>query len=149
MSTYDLFVSYSHGDQAWVAELVARLRRAGLGVVRDELVIRPGDVLVHAVEQAIRDSAHGLLVFSPASVASPWVMQEYATLMQRSIERGQLFVPVLTGAILSDELPEFARSRYYADFRNASDARYAELVGNIASAVLHRRRDGISAVGQP
>jgi len=92
---HDVFISYSHDDIDWVASFAERLARNGFRIARDEVVIKPGDVLVHAIEQAIRDSAHGILVFSSASVASGWVRQEYATLMQRSIEKGLRFIPVV------------------------------------------------------
>ena len=85
---YDVFISYSHDDFDWVSRFAERLESEGLRVARDEVVLKPGDVLTHAIEQAIRDSAHGILVFSPASVASGWVQQEYAALMQRSIRTG-------------------------------------------------------------
>ena len=62
---YDVFVSYSHDDFNWASRFAHRLEDEGLRVARDEVVLKPGDVLVHAIEQAIRDSAHGILVFSP------------------------------------------------------------------------------------
>ncbi|GAA2738671.1 hypothetical protein GCM10010439_73460 [Actinocorallia aurantiaca] len=111
---------------------VERLEDGGLRVARDEVVFKPGDVLVHAVEQAIRDSSHGILVFSPASMASGWVKQEYATLMQRSIESGRRFIPLV---IKDVELPEFAATRYYADFRQISGTEYDQLVTRVAEAL--------------
>jgi hypothetical protein len=135
MTSYDLFISYPHDDLEWVREFAGRLAQEGLRVARDEVVLRPGAVLLHAVESAIRDSAHGLLVFSPSSVASGWVDQEYVTLMGRSIERKQLFIPVLIGATKIDDLPEFARTRYFADFRNVSTEQYDKLVTDVVEAV--------------
>lgn len=132
MYVYDVFVSYAHDDLDWVAEFVSRLEGMGLRVARDEVFLKPGDVLVHAIEQAIRDSAHGVLVFSPASVASGWVQQEYATLMQRSIQDGQRFIPVVINDV---ELPGFAATRYYADFRHVSGEGYDRLIGKIAEAL--------------
>lgn len=132
---YDVFISYAHDDLGFVEDFADRLGQEGLRVARDELVLRPGTVLVHAIEQAIRDSTHGLMVFSPASVASDWVDQEYASLMSRSIEHRRLFIPVLIGAVSVDDLPEFARTRYFADFRHVSTAQYDELIGDIAEAV--------------
>lgn len=132
MYVYDVFVSYSHDDLDWVAEFAALLEGGGLRVARDEVFLRPGDVLVHAIEQAIRDSAHGILVFSRASVASGWVQQEYATLMQRSIEGGQRFIPVVIDDV---ELPGFAATRYYADFRHVSGEEHEQLIGKITEAL--------------
>ena len=72
----------SHEDSGWVTRFAERLEGEGFKVARDEVVLKPGDVLVHAIEQAIRDSARGILVFSPASAVSGWVQQEYAALYQ-------------------------------------------------------------------
>jgi len=129
---YDVFVSYSHDDFDWVSRFAHRLEGEGLRVARDEVVLKLGDVLVHAIEQAIRNSAHGILVFSPASVASGWVQQEYAALMQRSIQDGLRFIPVVIGDV---ELPGFAATRYYAEFRHVSGADYDRLFAKIAEAL--------------
>jgi hypothetical protein len=132
MCVYNVFVSYSHNDLDWVSGFAARLENAGLRVARDEVFLRPGDVLVHAVEQAILDSAHGILVFSRSSVASGWVQQEYAALMQRSIQGGQRFIPVIIDDV---ELPGFAATRYYADFRHVSGEEYDGLIDKITEAL--------------
>lgn len=131
-SVYDVFVSYSQDDIGWVRSFAERLELEGLKVALDELLLKPGDVLVHALEQAIRDSACGLLVFSPASVASRWVMQEYAALMQRSIEQGLRFIPVLIDDV---QLPEFAATRLYADFRNVSGREYDRLIAQLTTTL--------------
>ncbi|WP_230989832.1 toll/interleukin-1 receptor domain-containing protein [Streptomyces luteolifulvus] len=115
---------------------VERLRGAGLRVASDEIVLRPGDVLVHSLEEAIRNSVHGLLVFSPASIDDGWTKQGYAALMQRSIETGQRFIPVLFGAA---ELPEFAANRRYCDFRGVDGHEYQRLVAALVSAIRDER----------
>ncbi|MFW6692882.1 toll/interleukin-1 receptor domain-containing protein [Streptomyces sp. MAR4 CNX-425] len=121
-AAYDVYVSHSPADAAWARAFAGRLRASGLRVADDEVVRTPGGLRVHAVEQAIRDSAHGLLVFSPRSADDGWVLQEYAALMERSIESGRLFIPVLVGDVV---LPEFARTRFSADFRDVDDDTYA------------------------
>ncbi|MEO3807595.1 toll/interleukin-1 receptor domain-containing protein [Sphaerisporangium sp. B11E5] len=139
---HDVFVSYSHDDASLVRDLVEHLGCRGVGVVLDEVVMRPGVPLVHAVEQAIRDAAHGLLVFSKASVASGWVTNEYYVLMQRAIETGQLFIPVLIDDV---PLPEFARTRYYSDLRDRTGetlGRRADEIAEALRAAEHRSRMG-------
>lgn len=131
-SKYDVFVSYAHEDLDWVSGFAAQLEDAGLLVARDEVILKPGDLLVHTIEEAIRDSANGILVFSPASVASGWVQQEYAALMQRSIEAHRRFIPVV---IHDADLPAFAATRYYADFRNVSDIEHERMVDKIIAAL--------------
>ncbi|MET8142524.1 toll/interleukin-1 receptor domain-containing protein [Sphaerisporangium sp. NPDC005288] len=129
---YDAFVAYSHEDGEWVEAFTRRLEARGLRIARDQVVLVPGDVLVHAVEQAIRDSAAGILVCSPASMASGWARQEYAALVQRAIENGSRFIPVV---IKDVELPAFAKTRYYADFRDAAPPEYDRRIDDIASAL--------------
>jgi len=130
--SHDVFISYAGQDRAWVRELADALQRRGIRVAYDELVMQPGDVIVHTLDKAIRASASGLLVYSQASIASPWVDAEYAALMQNSIQNGQLFIP----AIIEDvQLPPFAESRYSADFRQADAATFDRLVEKIARAV--------------
>jgi hypothetical protein len=132
---FDVFVSYAHADAAWVMAFAKRLQAEGLRVAYDQEFFQAGDLLVSRVEAAIRESAHGILVFSAASVASKWVRQEYATMMQRSIESGTRFIPVI---IEDAELPEFARTRYGVDFRNVSAAQYDELIAGIVKAARTR-----------
>ncbi len=129
---YDVFISYSRADSGWVTRFAERLEGEGFRVARDEVVLKPGDVLVHAIEQAIRDSARGILVFSPASAASGWVQQEYAALMQRSIQDQRRFIPVVIDDV---DLPPFAATRYYADFRHVTGAEYDRLIAKIAGAL--------------
>ncbi|TDC65788.1 TIR domain-containing protein [Actinomadura sp. GC306] len=131
-ASYDAFISYSHADLEWVADFCEDLEKHGLKIARDEIFLDVGDVLVHAVEKAIRESSNGILVFSPDSLTSDWVKQEYATLMQRSIEEDRRFIPVV---IKNVELPAFAATRYYADFRSATPARRSELIERIAVAL--------------
>lgn len=102
-----------------------QLRAQGARVAYDQEFIRFGDLLAVKIEEAIRASASGILVFSPASAASNWVTNEYATMMKRSIESGLPFIPVL---VEDGNLPPFAEARYYADFRGADTARQDKLV---------------------
>ncbi|MEU4534580.1 toll/interleukin-1 receptor domain-containing protein [Streptosporangium sp. NPDC023825] len=134
-TTYDVFVSYSHDDAAIVTDLAGRLERRGIRVVYDKLVVGPGSIIFHEVEEAIRNSAHGLLVFSPASMASGPVMNEYYVLLQRSMHDGQLLIPVLVEDVKTRDLPEFVKIRFYSDLRGVSDAVFDRRVDEIAKAV--------------
>ena len=129
---YDAFISYAHADMEWVTDFAGRLANEGLRVARDEVFLQVGDTVVHGIEEAIRDSAHGVLVFSPASISSGWVRQEYAALMRRSIEDGRRFIPVIIG---DAELPEFAATRLAADFRNLAEGEHGVLIARIAAAL--------------
>ncbi|GGP01925.1 hypothetical protein GCM10012278_07110 [Nonomuraea glycinis] len=131
---YDAFVSYSHHDRDWVKQFVGRLQGLDLKVAWDGEFIQVGDLLVIDIEEAIRNSANGILIFSPASVASKWVKNEYAVMMQRAIENDRRFIPVI---IEDAEIPLFAHARYAADFRDTNSARWDEVLQQIVRAVRH------------
>jgi TIR domain len=130
--SHDVFISYSAEDRIWVRELAGALQGKGVRVAYDELTMGPGDVIVHALDESILASANGLLVYSKAAKADRWVAGEYAALMYRSIQDGQLFIPVVIEKV---SLPPLAESRYSADFSDADPAAYGRLVDQIAKAV--------------
>jgi TIR domain len=131
-STYDVFVSYSHADADWVRPFAERLEREGVHVAYDEVVLKPGDKVVHTLQQAILDSAHGLLVYSKASKASGWVDLEYETLIQQTTRTGQRFIPLLIEDV---ELPLFAQNFFYSDFRNVTRKQYDERIADLVKAL--------------
>ncbi|MEO3843799.1 toll/interleukin-1 receptor domain-containing protein [Streptomyces sp. B22F1] len=138
---YDVFIAYADTDAPWVRDFAAFLTARGVRVAYDELLAQPGGVRVHTLERAIRDAAHGLLVFGPGMRDDGWVRREYAALMRRSLENeAQRFVPVLIGDPgESLDLPEFAEVLYPADFRGADEAAYDRLCEQISRAVLTNR----------
>ncbi|MFF0727672.1 toll/interleukin-1 receptor domain-containing protein [Streptomyces sp. NPDC004134] len=138
---YDVFIAYADTDAPWVRGFAAFLTAHGVRVAYDELLAQPGGVRVHTPERAIRDAAHGLLVFGPGMRDDGWVRREYAALMRRFPENeAQRFVPVLIGDPgESLDLPEFAEVLYPADFRGADQAAYDRLCEQISRAVLTNR----------
>jgi hypothetical protein len=113
-STFEVFISYGHDDAAWVRTLAENLERGGVRTFFDEWEVGPGDVLVHRLEDGLRNSRNGIVVVSPASVQRPWVQEEYATMVRRAVAGIQRLIPVLLGEV---ELPEFAANRIWVDFR--------------------------------
>jgi len=145
VAKYDAFISYSHADKEWVTAFAERLQREGLKIAYDSEFITAGDLLVIEIEEAIRSSATGILVFSSASAASNWVKNEYATLMKHSIETGRRFIPVLIDDV---DLPEFAAARYYADFRDSNAAAHDDLFHQVVEAVRSPRTGGLQGTAR-
>jgi hypothetical protein len=70
---YDVFISYSHNDHAWVHdELLPRLEGAGLRVCIDECDFEIGVPSLVNMERAVDNSRHTLAVLTPAWVESRW-----------------------------------------------------------------------------
>jgi hypothetical protein len=102
---YSAFLSYSHADAAFVARLHRRLeayrvprrlrggglrngRLAPVFVDRAELTSAPS--LTQSVKEAIADSAHLIVVCSPASAGSAWVGREIALFRELHGDAGVL-----------------------------------------------------------
>lgn len=131
----DVFISYAAEDRAWTGELAAGLRRNGVRVFFDECSLLPGDVIVHQLEAAIRRSTHGIQVLSPVAVHKPWVLQEYAALLDASTQRGLRLIPVLHSDVDIGALP-FAATRLWVDFRDVTGAAFHDKVYELARVIL-------------
>ncbi|MEU0519193.1 toll/interleukin-1 receptor domain-containing protein [Streptosporangium sp. NPDC006007] len=128
----NVFISYAHEDGDWVRTLAERLRSSEVQVFFDEWDLLPGDLIVHRIDRAIRESTGGIQVFSPAAMTRPWIRQEYAALMQASIERGLRFIPILYG---DADIPPFAATRVWMDFRRLTGRVYDDKVAELVRAL--------------
>ena len=72
-----VFISYSRKDLAFVEQLAADLKAAGLDVWYDLSGLEGGARWRIEIEKAVRASQYVLVVLSPDSVASEWVEREY------------------------------------------------------------------------
>ncbi|TDC65986.1 TIR domain-containing protein [Streptomyces hainanensis] len=113
--------------------MAGRLGAHGVRVLHDRCTLRPGQVVVHAVEEAIRQATTGIQVLSPAARDEPWLWQEYAALLHASVERGLRLIPVLHGEV---ELPPFAATRVPMDFRALDAGRLEAKVAELARLLL-------------
>jgi DNA helicase II / ATP-dependent DNA helicase PcrA len=73
------FISYSHADMDFANRLHSDLVNASVDVWRDETETRAGDYLDSEIQSALqRKVTHGLVLLSPQSVQSKWVLDEIA-----------------------------------------------------------------------
>src|SRR5437868_14758244 len=112
----DVFVSYAHADVDWVRRLVENLRESGLSVAFDEWDIGPGDTLIRRLDEMLLASRHGIIVVSPASMASSYVSEEYGALKRHASEKGRRLVAVL---LRDATMPPLLANLHGADVRNA------------------------------
>lgn len=131
----DVFVSHAPEDFAWAESLAVQLRDRGLDVYLDEWHVLPGDVVVHQLERAFRESRSGIAVISPVSERSPQAREEYAALVEQSWLRGLRFIPVLIG---DAPLPPFATTRVYVDLRELGGAAYTRELDRLAATISRR-----------
>lgn len=82
---YDVFVSYSSKDRAWVrGELLDRLEAADLRVCIDYRDFRRGAPGVKEMARAVKSSRKTLLILTPAYLASAWT--EFEVLMLQTLD---------------------------------------------------------------
>ncbi|MFE1291165.1 TIR domain-containing protein [Streptomyces sp. NPDC058751] len=132
---YDVFLSYAAADAAWAATLAGELTGHGLRPFLDQWSIEPGDVVVHRMEAALRSTAHGIAVISPASLRDARAMDEYAVLATEAASRGLRFIPVLLGRVPA---PPFAAHRVWRDFSDVTGPEFALKAAELSAVVAGR-----------
>jgi len=116
---WNVFLSYRSVDRAWVLNLYDVLRELGHKVFLDQTALKPGDQLVKELQDALKTSQAGILVWTSATQDSDWVQREYQALERLATERkGFQFVPV---RLDRSEVPLFAQNRIFLDFADYPD----------------------------
>src|SRR5215831_9795560 len=133
---YDAFVSYGHGDAAWVHALAENLERLGLHVFLDAWELVPGDLIAVQLQRGLAAADAVVFVVSAASVGRGWVNEEFAATIASVAAGGQRLIPVLAGEVA---LPPMVAARLYVDFRDGDDpAVYEAKVRELAAAIRGR-----------
>ncbi len=123
---FDVFLSHNAKDKPRVRRLAERLKTAGVRVWLDDWVIKAGDIIALKVDEGLEQSRVLLLCISPAALASGWVALERSTAVHRDpANAGRRFIPLLLGDCA---LPDTLRRYKYVDFREESEAAFAELL---------------------
>jgi len=117
---YDVFISYSSVDRAWVRnDLLPVLEGAGLTVCIDYRDFPRGAFTVSAIEQALQRSRKTLLILTPAYLQSEWTAFEGYLLQTRDPTNQQLrLIPLLHTPC---ELPPRLLAMTYVNFADPAD----------------------------
>ncbi|NEQ50565.1 MAG: toll/interleukin-1 receptor domain-containing protein [Leptolyngbya sp. SIO3F4] len=117
---YDVFISYSTADKAWVrGELLTRLQNAGLKVCIDFRDFRRGAPTVTEIERLIEASARTLLILTPAYLESQWT--EFETLLLQTFDPTNRELRLLPLLKEQCELPKRLKIYTYVDFAEPDD----------------------------
>jgi len=130
--SYDLFISYSHADKAWVQEWLApKLKAAGVTLCTDSESFDIGVPALINMERAAAASRHILPVLSPDWVASKWTA--YETLLGQSEDPDGALQRTLPLLYRPCTPPPRIRMLTYADLSGAGDteAEFARLLDAI------------------
>ncbi len=107
----NVFISYSHKDEALARKVGKALQVAGLDVWDAELEILPGDNWAEKIAKALKESDAMVVLLTPEALSSSAVRREIDYALSRKAFSGRL-IPVLVGAeeeILEDQVPWILR----------------------------------------
>jgi len=120
---YDVFISYTTSDRAWVnRELLGPLEAAGLRVCIDHQDFKLGQAILGEITRSIRSSHKTIFVFSDAYLQSKWTRLERYILQtfDPANDEGRFLVLKKEDCTLPDTLEPFI----YADFSTDEQRRY-------------------------
>jgi tetratricopeptide (TPR) repeat protein len=116
---WNIFLSYRSINRAWVLSLYDVLTELGHKVFLDQYVLKPGDILIDELQNALENSQAAVLIWSNSTKDSEWVRKEYNALETIATENKDFrFVPV---KIEQSKLPLFAANRIFIDFSDYPD----------------------------
>jgi hypothetical protein len=116
---WNVFLSYRSVNRKWVLNLYDVLRELKHKVFLDQCALKAGDELTKHLEEALKTSQAGVLIWSSATQDSEWVRREYEVLERQATRKpGFQFVPL---RLDSSDLPSFAENRVFLDFSTYPD----------------------------
>jgi hypothetical protein len=132
---YDIFVSYSHRNRAWVHDWFLPRLDANFKVCIDSRNFIPGYSVSDNIQRAVKNSRHTLAVLTTAWVESEW--SELESLLARHRDpaaRRRRLIPLMLEPC-SDQLPPSVDLLTYADFTDYSqhERLFEQLLGQIQS----------------
>ncbi|MGA7157194.1 MAG: TIR domain-containing protein [Acidobacteriaceae bacterium] len=127
------FMSYSRDDSAFALRLAQDLKAAGAQIWLDQLDIKAGTSWDNAIEEALSDATHFLIILSPASSRSSNVRNEISYAM----EQGKIVIPVLyTDCTVPLQLQRTQRIDFRADYDRSLHALVTQLQSPLPARVL-------------
>jgi hypothetical protein len=120
---FDVFISYSDRDAAWVEKMAARLEdEAHLHVWLDKWVLIPGESAQQAVARGL-DQAKACAVFIGANTPLGWAREEIERALNRQAKEASFrVIPVLLPNASTVNVDSFLELRTKVDFRNIDPA---------------------------
>jgi TIR domain len=110
-----VFISYSHGDAAFVERLIEDLEYSEVRARYDRWILNVGDSILAKLAEEVSVADKIIAVLSPRSVQSTWVRKELALAMAGEMSSAQ--TKVLPALIEDCTLPDMLIDKVYADFR--------------------------------
>ena len=146
---YDIFISHSHNDNELAHQITESLTKKGLKVFDPDTEIRLGDSISDALEDALENSRHFILLISPDYISSERTNFEMGVALGRKpVKSGGRIFPILTREVDFRSMPtwlsnisainakDFSPEEIASKLKNTIEDSDAEIVseGNLRSA---------------
>jgi len=133
---YDVFVSYSHADQAWVeGELLPRLETSGIRYI-DQLQFELGHPKLDEIERAVVESRKSLLIISLAYLDSSWGQFDSILASSYGLDIGEW--PAIPVMIQPCELPKRLKVLVSLDLSESDEDSWQRLVNTLLPHKKHQ-----------
>ena len=130
------FLSYSSQDREVAVRIATALRAVGHEVWYDDWEIDSGDSIVERIEDVLAHNDTLLILLSPSSVRSKWVLRELDIALMRQLSGQHIrIIPVF---IADCEIPQVLASIHYVDFREDFQAGVIKLMQALSKPVANR-----------
>lgn len=131
---WDVFISYSHRDEEWVAgTLLPRLEAAGFRICIDFRDFKVGRAAFLNMQDAVANSRQTLVVMTPAWVESQWTLME--GLLSRTGDPGAAERRTIPLLLKPCEIPPFISMLTHVNFTRADRAQvvWAQLLSALGA----------------
>ena len=92
---YDAFVSHATEDkEEFVKPLVEALQSAGYSIWYDEFTLKVGDSLRRSIDDGLKNSKYGIVVFSKAFFEKNWTQYELDGLLTKEMDGHKVLLPI-------------------------------------------------------
>lgn len=132
---YDVFISHASEDKdEFVKPLVEALHTAGYKVWYDEFTLKIGDSLRRSIDDGLKNSRYGIVVFSSAFFAKNWTQYEVDGLVTREMEGHKVILPIWH-MVSKNQVQNFSPSLADKKAINSSLSTIDEIVAQLAEVL--------------
>lgn len=138
--TYQLFLSYSRKDTAFVEQLAEDCRQNGISVWFDKWELAAGSIFPNRIQEGINKSKFFGIVLSPDSNKSKWVDEELNQAYMKALDDNrECIIPIRLSKDAA--IPGLLRSRKPVDFFEWSEneAQYKASLDFLIRSVIKRQ----------
>lgn len=132
---YDAFISHASEDkEEFVKPLVEALQEAGYNVWYDEFTLKIGDSLRRNIDNGLKNSRYGIVIFSSAFFAKNWTQYEVDGLVTREMEGRKVILPIWH-MVSKNQVQDFSPSIADKKAINSSMSTIDEIVAQLAEVL--------------